>query len=167
MISVWVIIRWVHLMSAIAWVGGMLFMGLILIPVMRKALPSIERTLLFDKVGYRYGMVSTVALLLLLVTGYFNGEHRHVDWAHLMGSPYGQILALKLVLVVLVIGVTFVHSFVGRRITVVTEQARDLGAADATVAQKRRQLQTFSIVLSVTNLSLNLVVVLLAAALAN
>ncbi|CCF86200.1 DUF4149 domain-containing protein [Nitrolancea hollandica] len=167
MISVWVIIRWVHLMSAIAWIGGMLFMGLILIPVMRKALPSIERTLLFDKVGYRYGMVSTVALLLLLVTGYFNGEHRHVDWAHLTVSAYGQILALKLVLVVLVIGVTFVHSFVGRRITAVTEQARDLGAADATIARKRWQLQKFSIVLSVTNLSLNLVVVLLAAALAN
>lgn len=167
MISVWVILRWVHLMSAIAWVGGMLFMGLILIPVMRKALPSTERTLLFDKVGYRYGMVSTFALLLLLVTGYFNGEHRHVDWAHLMDTGYGQILALKLVLVGLVIGVTLVHSFVGRRITALTVRARDLGAADGGAAQQRRQLQGFSIVLSVTNLSLNLVIVLLAAALAN
>jgi uncharacterized membrane protein len=107
--SVWVIIRWIHLMSAIAWVGGMFFMGLILIPVMRKALPSIERTLLFDKVGYRYGKVSSVALLLLLVTGYLNGEHRHVDWTHLTSSSYRQILALKLILVALVIVVTIVH----------------------------------------------------------
>lgn len=167
MISVWVIIRWVHLMSAIAWVGGMIFMGLILIPVMSKALPSIERTLLFDKVGYRYGMVSSVALLLLLVTGYLNGQYRQVEWAHLMDSGYGQILALKLMLVALVIGVTIVHSFVGRHITVLTEKARDLGAADGKTAVQRRQFQRFSIVLSVTNLSLNLVVVMLAAALAN
>lgn len=154
-------------MSAIAWVGGMIFMGLILIPVMRKALPSIERTLLFDKVGYRYGMVSTVALLLLLVTGYLNGEHRHVDWAHLTETGYGQILALKLMLVGLVLGVTIVHSFVGRRITALTERARDLGAADSGAAQQRRKFQIFSIVLSISNLSLNLVIVLLAAALAN
>ncbi len=154
-------------MSAIAWVGGMIFMGLILIPVMRKALPSIERTLLFDKVGYRYGMVSTVALLLLLVTGYLNGEHRHVDWAHLTETGYGQILALKLMLVGLVLGVTIVHSFVGRRITALTERARDLGAADGGAAQQRRKFQVFSIVLSISNLSLNLVIVLLAAALAN
>lgn len=154
-------------MSAIAWVGGMIFMGLILIPVMRKALPSIERTLLFDKVGYRYGMVSTVALLLLLVTGYLNGEHRHVDWAHLTETGYGQILALKLMLVGLVLGVTIVHSFVGRRITALTKRARDLGAADGEAAQQRRKFQVFSIVLSISNLSLNLVIVLLAAALAN
>lgn len=167
MFSVWVIIRWIHLMSAIAWIGGMLFMGLVLIPVMRNALPSIERTLLFDKVGHRYGVVSSVALLLLLVTGYFNGVHRHVDWAHLTSTSYGQILALKLVLVALVIGVTIIHSLVGRRITFLTEQARDLGAADARTAQQRHQAQVFSIVLSVTNLTLNLAVVLLAAALAN
>jgi copper resistance protein D len=166
-ISIWVIIRWLHLMSAIAWIGGMLFIGLVLIPVTRAALPSTERTLLFDKVGHRYGMVSTISLVLLLVTGYFNGEHRQVDWAHLMDTPYGQTLALKLALVALVIGITLVHAlYVGRRIIRLTEQAHDLGAADAQAAGQRRRLQIISIALSGANLMLNLAIVMLAAALA-
>jgi uncharacterized membrane protein len=35
--SIWSWIRWIHIMSAIAWIGGQLFILLILLPIKRTA----------------------------------------------------------------------------------------------------------------------------------
>lgn len=166
MITIWAVIRWVHLLAAMAWIGGMLFILLVLLPIMRGALPPNERIVLFARVAERYGVLSWVSLSILVVTGFLNAEHRGVLWSHLLDSPYGRTLALKLLLVGIVIVITFVHAFYyGRRITRLAEQARDLGAADAATTRERRRLQIISGVLSTLNLLLNLVIVLLAASL--
>lgn len=165
MIDIWSVIRWVHLLSAIAWIGGMLFILLVLLPVMRRAMPPAERTVLFARVAERYGVLSWIALSILVVTGVFNGEHRGVAWMHLLDGEYGRTLALKLLLVAVVIPITLVHAFYfGRRITRLAEQAKDVGDDPALAAQRRR-LQRISGTLSAANLLLNLAIVLLAAAL--
>ena len=166
MLWVWATIRWVHLLSAIAWIGGQLFIVLVLVPIMRSALPANERTLLFAKVGQRFAVVSWVALALLVVTGFLNGERRGIAWGRLLASSYGQRLAIKLGLVALVIVITLVHAlYYGRRLTALAEQARDAAAVDEADARERRRLQRASIALSAVNLLLNLAIVLLAASL--
>ena len=164
--SVWALVRWLHLLSAITWIGGQLFILIVLLPIMRGVLPRDERTILFARVGRRYGLVSWVALVLLIVTGFLNGERRGVNWSHLSAGTYGRILAAKLVLVALVLVITGVHAlFFGRRLTVLAERNRELDDDDPALAAERRRLGMASGVLSGINLLLNLVIVLLAAAL--
>lgn len=166
-VSLWALARWLHLLAAITWIGGQLFILLVLLPVMRGALPRDERVLVFARVGRRYGLVSWVALSVLIVTGVINGERRGVHWAHLFqAGSYGEVLGTKLVLVAVVIVVTLVHAgYFGRRMTTLAERARALDRDDPKLAAERRRLQIISGVLSGLNLLLNLVIVLLAAAL--
>jgi copper resistance protein D len=164
--SIWSWIRWIHLVSAIAWIGGQLFILIVLLPIMRTTLPRDERVLVFAQVGRRYATVSWVALTLLIITGFLNGQRRSVDWEHLTRSGYGQILFTKLIFVAIIIVVTLVHAlYFGRRITELAERSKELGQDDPGIAAERRRLQILSGVLSGANLLLNLVVVLLAAAL--
>ncbi|MDI3339456.1 MAG: DUF4149 domain-containing protein [Sphaerobacter sp.] len=165
MLTVWAVIRWVHLLAAIAWIGGMLFILLVLLPVLRRALPPTERTLLFARVGQRYGVLSWIALSILVVTGFLNGERRGIAWQHLLDSDYGRTLALKLLFVALVIVIALVHAFYfGRRIARLAEEAKARGD-DPALAAERRRLQRMSMALSGLSLLLNLAIVLLAAAL--
>ncbi len=164
--SIWSWIRWVHLVSAIVWIGGQLFILIVLLPILRNALPRNERALLFAQVGRRYAVVSWIALLLLVATGILNGERRGIEWARLPQSSYGRILLVKLIFVAVVIAITLVHAlYFGRRITTIAARVQEMGSDDQMVAEERRRLQIASGVLSGVNLFLNLVIVLLAASL--
>jgi uncharacterized membrane protein len=159
-ISVWVLARWLHLLAAITWIGGMLFILLVLLPVVRPALAPDERARLVGQVGTRFSVLSLAALLILLVTGYLNGERRHVDWSNLTATVYGTRLFVKLVLVALIVVVTGLHVWYGRRIVRLAP-----GPTTPAVVAERRRLQIISGSLSALNLVLNLVVVWLAASL--
>jgi uncharacterized membrane protein len=62
-------VRWVHVLSAITWVGGMLFIALVLVPVARRLDDPALRTRLVQESGRRFRTVGWVALALLVVTG--------------------------------------------------------------------------------------------------
>lgn len=164
MVSVWVLARWLHLLAAITWIGGMLFILFVLLPVVRPALDPDARARLVGRVGTRYGIISLVALIILLVTGYFNGERRHVDWSDLTATTYGTRLLVKLMLVSVIVIVTALHAWYGRRIVALAELTED-AKNDAAIAGERRRLQILSGALSALNLVLNLVVVWIAASL--
>lgn len=165
--SIWSWIRWVHLISAIIWVGGQIFILFVLLPILRTSLERDQRTLLFAQVGRRYAVISWIALALLVVTGFLNADREGVDWTRLTVSSYGRILLAKLILVSIVIAITLVHAlYFGRRITEITERIQVLDTGNESAELERRRLRIVSGVLSGVNLFLNLVIVLLAASLA-
>lgn len=160
---VWAAIRWVHLLAAIAWIGGQLFLVLVVLPVLRGTLPPPQRMLLVAQLGRRFAVLSWIALALLVVTGFLNGERRGVAWEALptAGSTYGQVLFAKLCLVAVVIALTFLQGQVlGPRMTCLAAQAAGNSSEDEA---RRRRLARLSAIGSVTNLLLNLVIVYLAA----
>jgi uncharacterized membrane protein len=65
-------IRWVHVLSAITWVGGMLFIALVLVPTARALDEERLRTRLMQESGYRFRTIGWSALALLVVTGLLN-----------------------------------------------------------------------------------------------
>ena len=65
-------IRWVHVLSAIIWVGGMLFIALVLVPTARALDDAALRTRLIQESGYRFRTIGWIALALLVVTGLLN-----------------------------------------------------------------------------------------------
>lgn len=165
LISIWAVIRWMHLLAAMTWIGGMIFILIVLLPVMRRSLSPLERTLLFAKVGQRYFTASWIAVIILVITGILNAERRGVDWTRLTGSQYGRTLHLKLEIAGVVVVLTLIHAlYFGKKLARLAERVRDLGEDEET-ARERRRLQIVSGSISAVNLVLNFFVVLLAASL--
>lgn len=106
----------VHIVSAIVWVGGMLCFALVVVPVARR-LPPHERAALVGAMGRRFRAVGWVCVALLIATGLVNSAYRGVTWADvwtgdLFGSLFGRLLAAKLGLVAVMLLLSAVHDFV-------------------------------------------------------
>ena len=126
-----------HILSAIVWMGGMLFLALVVVPTTR-GLPPAERTALFGVVGRRFRTVGWACIAGLIVTGAVNSVYRGVTWealhsAQFWGSPFGTTLALKLGVVAVMLGLSAYHDFViGPRSVPVLEQAAGPGPGSIT-----------------------------------
>ena len=106
-----------HIVAACAWLGGMLFLVLVVVPALRAPALAAHSAAAFTVVGERYRTVGWATLLVLVVTGVTNAAIRAGSAAGLAdaswwATPFGRILAAKLVLVALVLGFSAVHDFV-------------------------------------------------------
>jgi uncharacterized membrane protein len=109
----WVV--WVHVIAAVVWIGGMLFLPLVLVPVLRRQEPKLRAALL-DAAGRRFRTVGWIAIGTLLVTGVWNLRNRRLPWdtilsADLFDGVWGRILAWKLAIVCLLLLLSAVHDF--------------------------------------------------------
>lgn len=118
-----------HVLAAVVWIGGMVFLGLVLVPVLRDRSIAGQAAQLIHRTGVRFRNVGWACLLILVATGLVNLTRWGVDVeratsAELWASPWGKILAVKLSLVVLALTVSAVHDFVvGPRATAALRQA--------------------------------------------
>jgi uncharacterized membrane protein len=100
----WTAIRFVHVLSAIGWVGVQLTL-FALFPVLRRQLEADQFKVVARAAGMRLGVVAALALPLLLVTGIALASHEVPD------SERGWVIA-KLVIWVLVLA-----AFAGHAVT--------------------------------------------------
>ncbi|MCX2726387.1 CopD family protein [Thermomicrobium sp. 4228-Ro] len=157
----WATIRWLHLVALSFWLGGQLFLVLVVQPVLRLTVPDrAQRLALTATLGRRYSPLAWVSLGIMIVTGLLLGTHRGVQWTALLSwNPgYGRTLAIKMLLVGIVLVLTVLHGrLIGPRLAVAARaphNPHDRGY---------RQLARWSRVVSSLNLMLTLVIVLLAA----
>jgi copper resistance protein D len=159
----WIV--FVHIVAAIVWVGGMLFLPLVLVPVVRREEPRL-RAALMSAVGHRFRTVGWVAIVTLLVTGVWNLRNRRLPWetilsGDLFSGTWGRILAVKLALVAVVLALSVVHDFVlGPRSTRLAQQRDAAGAV-----QRAERLRRWASWLGRMNALLALAIVFLAVAL--
>jgi putative copper resistance protein D len=131
-----------HILSAVIWIGGMFFLALVVVPATR-GLPPAERAALFGTVGRRFRTVGWVCIAILIVTGMVNSGYRGVTWenlttAELWGSPFGSTLALKLGVVAVMLGLSIYHDVVlGPRTVRMLEQAAPAMAPNVLVEAQR------------------------------
>ena len=85
------VVRWLHLLSAAAWVGGSVFYLLVLRPAMRKAPGSHGALLAAAGVEFR-GLVNT-CIVVLVATGVILAFDRLTEG--LLGIPYAATLTIK------------------------------------------------------------------------
>ena len=107
---------YLHLLAAIAWIGGMVFLVVVFVPVLRKTSEPDSARRLFHLLGRRFRTVGWVALLTLVVTGVMNVTYRGyglLDWllGHVFAGAWGSILLHKLLLVATIFAVSAVHDF--------------------------------------------------------
>ena len=126
---------WLHILAAAVWLGGMAFLALIIVPVMRKPAYREQAAELIQQTGRRFRWVGWSCLILLVVTGGFQLIQRGFGWddiesGDLFAGGFGHTLGLKLVLVTLIFGVSAGHDFfIGPRATAVGRVAPGSPAA--------------------------------------
>ena len=98
-------LRWLHVTAAVMWLGGMLFIALVLVPVTRRVQDPDLRSELISQTGKRFRTVAWIALAVLVATGLAILFRR--PW--LLRLPAFQ---LKVALVVLALGLSALHDFV-------------------------------------------------------
>jgi copper resistance protein D len=156
-------ILWLHVLAAVFWVGGQLFLVLVVMPVLRQELAESERVRVAGLVGRRFAALSGVALGLLLITGPLNAAEHGVSWSILRDTTWGHVLIAKVCAVVVMLALTGVHgAYFGRRL----EELGRAAATDPAAVERRRALQQQSYRVSIVNLLLNVGIVGLAAWLA-
>lgn len=60
---------WIHLLAAVVWVGGMVFLSVVLVPVLKRDGAFAQHALLFRTVAYRFRAVVWGAMGMLVATG--------------------------------------------------------------------------------------------------
>ncbi|HET7853038.1 MAG TPA: hypothetical protein VFM04_01075 [Candidatus Methylomirabilis sp.] len=87
-------ILWLHVLAAITWVGGMVFLLAVLAPLFHGTLPAREEIQIAYGAGRRYQFVVARAMEVLLVTGILAIVFRGGKGAG-VSHGFWQILALK------------------------------------------------------------------------
>jgi uncharacterized membrane protein len=106
---------WLHLLAAIAWIGGMVFLSLVLVPILKREPFAAQRGTLIRAAALRFRLVAWSAIGVLLMTGPLLVMSR--GWS--LGEPAGWpvVLIVKLTLIAILLMLTVAHDlFIGPRV---------------------------------------------------
>jgi len=104
------IITWIHLVSAAVWVGGSLFIGAVLAPLLKKmSMPLEERIQMMIQVGRRFNKIAVPSLIILIITGIYNSQQIITNPDSLLTTSYGSFLLIKIILVIILIIAFIIH----------------------------------------------------------
>jgi putative copper resistance protein D len=104
------LVMWLHLLSAAIWVGGSIFLGAVLVPVLKTTTKSTEELVkLMIKVGRRFNKIAIPSLGILIVTGLYNSRPFLENPQAMFQTTYGIILLAKIVLVIATMVAYAVH----------------------------------------------------------
>ena len=99
------LVTWVHLICSSIWVGGSVFIGIVLVPVLKSHTKSVEELVtLMIKVGRRFNKITVPAFAILIASGVYNSRGFLGDPGALLETTYGIILLTKIILVIATVG---------------------------------------------------------------
>jgi putative copper resistance protein D len=106
----------IHVLSAFIWLGGMFFIALVAVPILRKIEPPAKRNEILSITAKRFRFVSWIAISVLLVTGLLNAINHGVtidliSTGALFSSYFGKVLTVKVTLVFIMVVLSAIHDF--------------------------------------------------------
>ncbi|MBI4198362.1 MAG: DUF4149 domain-containing protein [Chloroflexi bacterium] len=128
--SLYDLVLTLHLLAAITWVGGMLFLGLVAVPAFRGLEPPLRARLL-TSIGRQFRWVGWASIAVLLSTGliilsYYGVGPRDLLDTSFWGTRFGARLAFKLALIGVMLLLSALHDFVlGPRSTALSQSGAD------------------------------------------
>ena len=118
-----------HILAAVTWVGGMIFLSLVLAPLVRSRKAVPEFMALFRSAALRFRPIVWVAIAILVMTGPMLLSLRGVAVAS--PSSWPGIVSVKLTLVALLLLLTLLHDLVlgpqVSRVSAIPESKRTAG----------------------------------------
>ncbi|MCS7265231.1 MAG: DUF4149 domain-containing protein [Armatimonadetes bacterium] len=119
---------WLHIIAATVWVGGMLFLAFVIVPLLRHPEIQPQRAKLLSLLGLRFRIIGWITLAILLVTGLYNVFARGFTFqdvfaGSLWEGEFGQTLAEKLVTFGVILLLSALHDFwVGPKASALAKQ---------------------------------------------
>lgn len=170
--SLYLISVYLHIIAAMLWMGGMLFLGLVLVPIVQTIQPPGSGAPLIRAVGRKFRPIAWVCIGTLLVTGLINLDH----WGYslldlfsgdILDTEFGRVLAIKLNVVLVIIILSALHDFVlGPRLARSMEALRSSssparGPSSSMSLQRRRlsMLARLNVLLALAVLALAVILV--------
>src|SRR5512134_1899827 len=101
---------WIHLLAAISWIGGMMFLSLVLAPLFRRVGLSGERLLLFRDIARRFRVLVWLDMGLLVGTGGILIDQRGLSFIGVGSWP--RPLQVKLALVFCLVALSLWHDLI-------------------------------------------------------
>jgi copper resistance protein D len=147
---------WMHLVTASIWVGGSIFLGIVLAPMLKTITGSLgDRIALMIKIGRRFNKIAIPSFVILIITGIYNSR-AFLEEPHLLfETNYGIILVFKIILVIATLVTYIIHV---RILNAETEKTLSTGNAESVYVQSIRSkiihLGRITVILSVTILLL-------------
>ena len=150
-----IILVWIHLTAATFWVGGMLFLSLVAVPLLKKDPDPSSAQRGFINMARRFRTLVWIALSLLVITGSILLPNQ-VDISISLGEWPPAVL-IKLILVLLLIGISLAHEkLIAQKVRTLKEKP----TSELAVVEKL--LLRFSPVISRLTLLLGLAILLAA-----
>lgn len=140
-----------HLLAVITWLGGMLFMNLILMPGM-SVLEPLQRGMLTGTVAKRFSIAAWTSIIVLIITGILKTPP---GMMFAPASHYGGVLFLKHILIIIgiIIGLIITLS-VAPKLRKLAPKQGEAPSAEFISAQKKLK------VLSNTNMIIGICIVI-------
>ncbi|MCB0409848.1 MAG: CopD family protein [Flavobacteriales bacterium] len=101
---------YLHVIFSAFWIGGMLFLPLILLPSIKN---NPERTHLLFHTGIKFRFYGWIALIGLIITGIINMQFKNFSFniEFLTNNQIGKLLGIKLLLFCIMIAISGLHDF--------------------------------------------------------
>ena len=127
-----VTVDYLHLLATAAWLGGLLYISVILIPAAR-GLPERARALALARGVPAFGALAIVSAAFLSLTGSLNATVRLTAASQLVTTIYGRILTVKIEIFLVMVAISAYHAFHLR-----PRLARALAEMEAVAAAPKR-----------------------------
>jgi putative copper resistance protein D len=137
-----------HVLAAVTWVGGMIFLSLVLAPLVRSRKAAPEFMALFRSAALRFRPLVWIAMVILVSTGPMLLSRRGIHVTDPASWP--GIVTVKLVLVSLLLFLTLLHDLLlgprVSRVSAIPESQRTSG--EQMVIKTARWLPRVSLLLA-------------------
>ena len=99
-----------HLICTATWVGGLLYLGMVFVPVL-SSLTDAQRARVIALGLPEFSAVAIMSVLILASTGSLNTAIHLTTFDQFLTTLYGRILTIKIILFLVMIAVSAYHSF--------------------------------------------------------
>lgn len=97
--TVYVINNFIHLLTAVIWIGGMIYTNLVFMPSLSLIEPS-QRGVMIGAVAKRFTIVSWTSIFVLLISGFFKTPD---EMLFTTSNSYGLMITVKHILFLVMI----------------------------------------------------------------
>ncbi len=99
-----------HLLADAAWIGGLFYIGVVLLPMLNRQSSHEWADVLASGLP-RFSVVAVTSVILLATTGSFNTTVHLTSFQQFWITPYGRTLIVKIGIFILMIGISAYHAF--------------------------------------------------------
>lgn len=112
MVTGWALIRFIHVIFAMIWVGGQLTLSVFMIPLMSRKVAADQAVVARKAIGKTFGIFTlSVFLPAQVISGVALMHHAGYGWSDLWIPGYGRTLAAKLIVFGAVLIISGVHGY--------------------------------------------------------